>query len=30
MNFTENRHGIAGYLSDPIVAHTVAEALAHD
>jgi pimeloyl-ACP methyl ester carboxylesterase len=26
-NFTDNRHGIAGYLSDPVVAKHIAEAL---
>lgn len=27
MNFTENRHGIAGYLADPVVASMVVKAL---
>ena len=26
-NFTENRHGIAGYLADPIVARNIVELL---
>jgi hypothetical protein len=28
MNFTDNRHGIAGYLADPVVARKVVELLA--
>jgi pimeloyl-ACP methyl ester carboxylesterase len=28
MNFTDNRHGIAGYLADPVVARRVVELLA--
>jgi hypothetical protein len=27
MNFTDNRHGIAGYLADPVVAAKIVEYL---